>query len=1232
MSSNGGSSDKQDPLGSKVVRSVSRPWEPGDVPPDRIPSPVILVGVGSFGHRVVERIEASAAEMAEVFGPDSVRNLATYRVMSREALERALRTGYTPTAMLDRTGMVFEVPQSVLPYAFEDETVLANPGLEPNTLPDNTQSASRIFENDLKQIVSLLFRLDRFVDYHPDQNRFCSRLDVFVIEEAEDPLSHPVNAVLQRSMTRLVQGPLAPLFIARRQNLAIHHLLGFPLVRSEASSSKARALLAAYQSVLEQMSEPRGPTPARFLFLEDRSYKYVLSDDQLVSMFAAWIRVSIQGFGNDDGSWRELRDPELLMGRRGAGTDKLTHLCNTFSSALAEVPVARVMRYCRNRQAIALLNCLLQHAPDGSSEAPTRPKNADRDAWLLAERYGTNAGLQAQVDEICRDVMASMDSQVRETWRRHGLDPIQLKDLSPWEYHGNIVETFHGDVHGKGEPYLTDALLVEYRNRLIRSLQFIVQNFVPSCFEELEREGMEVLQKVMDEERAGIDRVVKGCPWGWKEALERLHRSLGHLRQCRDDIRSALDKTEVHEICHRTGLRKTRGVIEQAENEVDLKPVAERYRDRMMPSLGAVAGVGLGAIGAWVFPHHLFGVTVASVVSVPGMVAGARYWSERYNRNIHQRISKYVSSGQDCEIAKNLIGARNELMDVSDPASFLGERVKWIVLLWKLRFYTDLITCFEGDVKRLEDVGSILMIQLERFRADQEKIGVRFTASDGMIRETPGSMLVDQDHVTHQLLSEEGLQAIYDAHFHPSFDMAMRLVVDTKVYEHWRKSLPFSDFRVIADFCLRPFLPVESIDFWTWSATEDSVHDRLMAFMGDYANKLEKSGAVSEVLENFDEARLLCFHADHKEKVKEGFSQLGHPEGWSLCDGFTVKNLVCFVRQVHRLAPWQIPAVGNQLDMVREMVESELHGSLAGVIGRAASPNLRASMAIAAIDALWRRFRENRPCNGWEAIVRSLVRLCQDVPGNGERPMDCTSFVPLTSISEWTEHFAGSPGLVPLLVRSLVAGTDQGPMGLQEAWRRCLVLLSAARQEPVWIYQEVKKYKPDWVDADLGALVHGEATLDLVLQGRHGDASTLLGRLRNEVVKNLTILRALVMGEPAPDGSWAPFTRASEWLQMVVVPRRRQHSSLPQCLVPPFDSVLLRFGNYPKGLRTATLLAHLYGAPEWSSLDEAPNTNRGRYLLETMENVRSKLLEALEQFPAEMIDPQIIAFARKGAL
>ena len=216
-------------------------------PPDRVPNPVLFIGIGSFGHDVLVRLEDHAAEVAEVHGPDAVRNVASLRILDKPTLVEAWEDGFEGESEI-RRGLCFDGGRDDYGDAFGPVGLPYVQGLSPGGNPGAEDLTPYVYLREtLCDLVALLFRVDRFVDYHDDVNRYVSRLDVHVIGDVDDPLSGAVHQAVQGALSELVAGRLAPLFREHRSNLSLTHLAAFPLVRSQDSMEAARRLVADYR-------------------------------------------------------------------------------------------------------------------------------------------------------------------------------------------------------------------------------------------------------------------------------------------------------------------------------------------------------------------------------------------------------------------------------------------------------------------------------------------------------------------------------------------------------------------------------------------------------------------------------------------------------------------------------------------------------------------------------------------------------------------------------------------------------------------------------------------------------------------------------------------------------------------------------------------------------------------------------------------------------------------------
>ncbi|MBM4354791.1 MAG: hypothetical protein FJ109_13550 [Deltaproteobacteria bacterium] len=1211
---------------SRRRRPGDLPYRPGNAaPPDRLPAPVILVGIGGFGHDVLARLEADAAAIAEVRGPEAIRNFATLRILTRDELLEARRHGFEPHGEL-RRGMFFRQEPDSLAAAFQADGPCAEPGFELAAgMP--ARPPLELLLAQLRELVALLFRSDRFVDFHSDTNRFVSRLDVFVVSQTGHPLGYGAHWAVQETVAALAAGPMRPLFLPHRSNLAINHLVSFPLVRRPDANQQARHLVLRYRAHLHDMEKRLRPVPSKFVFLEDRSAKYVLGQDQVVLLFAGYLKLLAFERTGQAALLRRLIEPIPDIERlrhKGFATD---NFCAAFSIASVEAPLHTILRYCRNRQAIAVLNVFLDRAQDGE---PPRPEFTEPafDADERIKRYGSDGTLLNELADCFRKRVLDLEKDRSNRQKERKLTtPWGMADIGEWEYHGNLVEPFHNDLHEKGSPRYTLVWLKQWRDRIVDFLRFLVEHVLRGVFEQVEKAGEEMANRLLSQEREATDSLVASAPAGWKRALKRLDHVLGLLKARREAVSRLVLAKRFASISTREGLKKCRSLFDEFEGATDRKPVRERLL-RYANVLGSIIGFATVTLAlSWISLHPLLTMGLGLVLGAPAGLAAGRWLARWHNARILKEIGALIAASPDCALQKGLEGACDELYCIDNPRSFVGERVDWTYQMWRLRFFARVVADLEEDIERLRDIGRILDIQLNRFRGDQEAIGVQFHQDGQVLHQDPRRVISSTELFCQAMFSSDRLEGLY-AHWALEPDrMAMTYVTEAAPFQAWRTELPFAYYRDLTDFFLVPFHPLDDVDFLSHPETATEATGRVKAFLGDFANKLEVhiQREVDESQPMVREERLVVLHSGLLPALRRFFGELHWPPGWHEVPELPGRNGIFLVRAVDGLAPWELTAMGDQAQMVRDLVCHGLLDALVDVVRRVDGANLKTSMVAVALAELVPGKQENE---GWDTYPRKLLEEYQRMRQTGERPLDGNRFVPVDQAAGWVKPLVGLPGLLPLVARLYGTAMDESEHPFEEALRRSRLILLAARGERTFAHKEMAGFPEGWPHPFTASLIHAEAVVDLVLQERLPEAHLLLERLKPDAVRASCLLRAaILLAEKKRQADAASF------LDLAFVPEEDGVPPPPIESRPDFESLLHVFGLLQTHPKLAMAMVTVFGGSEFAHLDEAPETERVKWLLQVVENrAPAALLRLLAEFPGAHLDAGLIGRVRRAAL
>ena len=452
---------------------------------DQLLNPTLVVAIGDFGGRVVEALQKQAYSLSDRYGYAAVRNFATLRILTRSELEEAEARGVVDAlceltgdslstfgdSQFDRHRCVWFDPDDVDPTMVQADGADAHlfgrlledayPGLRPND-QSVRKAPKQLFREALLGIIKSLFRVDRFVGYHPDHDRAGSRLDVYVVGRFDCQsighlggdahhghllarfLEEHVHCALAQSLEELVHGPLSTLFRPHHSNLACTHLVALPVVEAGAQGGfdeavdRARRTFARYIVRRQEALDTHGWTvPGRFLLAEDRSERYVLSEEQLIDSIRQFIYLLTFRRNGAPLVLRDLVHPLPDVDRLRNPVDYASRICGAFSIAMSEFPVVEMVRYLRDRQCIGIYNAFSDGAQDekyskdmeaaSPFEAP-EPLTSDLISQVEVI-YGTDAGSRRSAGAL----QAQGLSQEVGSTRPNQSGPLNTQGLSDAE-------------------------------------------------------------------------------------------------------------------------------------------------------------------------------------------------------------------------------------------------------------------------------------------------------------------------------------------------------------------------------------------------------------------------------------------------------------------------------------------------------------------------------------------------------------------------------------------------------------------------------------------------------------------------------------------------------------------------------------------------------------------------------------------------------------------------------
>ncbi|MEC9072359.1 MAG: hypothetical protein VX938_08280, partial [Myxococcota bacterium] len=333
----------------------------------------------------------------------------------------------------------------------------------------------------------------------------------------------------------------------------------------------------------------------------------------------------------------------------------LNHLVGAYSVATAEIPVHRIIRYCRNRQALGLLNDYSDRLQDSTygqgslggvadqvetqigdeaaaapAPAPAaEPETPALDGVEMVNRVredfgelapeGTNKkggriaqAIQEWMVEVKGQIQVHVDDVLEE--RSIGDGHWGLREVALWEHHSEIVDPFHQDM----DPVQSDTVPerfpfarpapgggsgVVYNHRWLNkqfkkfhvAARFLVRKHMTKHFEGVEQKAGRYTRDWLQTVRDEVDRLLNARPSGWKDARVYLDVVLSELGDRVKTAQADVGNKKFKPVSTKDCYDQAAGAVRSLQDEVDKKPIAQRAL-RAGQVLGIAGGLILGAI------------------------------------------------------------------------------------------------------------------------------------------------------------------------------------------------------------------------------------------------------------------------------------------------------------------------------------------------------------------------------------------------------------------------------------------------------------------------------------------------------------------------------------------------------------------------------------------------------------------------------------------------------------
>ncbi len=1167
---------------------------------------------------MVTRLERAAFEIGEVCGFDTTRNLATMRIFSEVDLQHAESGGFDY-----RPGTTFGL--HVLTEGAGNRDAVVTRCLEAGgklgvvpTLDRFGAMAERppdeALRHVLKRVIAQLFQVESFVDYHPDDNPFVSRLDVFAVADVQDGLGEAGHLALQRELSALIQRELEPLFREHKSNIFLTHLVGLPVLNVAGAATDARRLLGRYRSLLERT----GSVPARFLYLDDRSMRYVVDHSQMEAVFGSWLDLLVLRRAQRRWLLRDLVHPRPDVDRLRVRSFVANNSAGLFGVATAEAGTERILRYCRNRQAIAMLNVFLGRPQDGKALA-AEERDIPQEIRALLGRYGDRGEIAVQMEDALRTERQTLEGQRMTLQRERGLGDWGLQNIGLWEHQDNLVERFHDELDGGGTARYTDRWLAGHKTRMLDFREHFVERFMGPLFRKLEQFGGVLVSRIAREEAQRVDDMLAAHPAGWKDALFYLEDAVGQLDARISHWASKVQGSRLNPPSL-AGLKEASSTRLQFRDVADTKPLRRRaVAAAVLVAIGL--GTAVGAATTLALPLKLLGVGIA----VPFGIYGAWHlvWRllQARNAEIHDELSAIISK-DDCKMKRVLDGACDMWFKTTVDSSWVGQRVAWSAALWRLRVWRRLRSALNADLQRLKDIEAALIAQMDRFREDQEDIGVRYRVEDEIMLESTDRVLDDSEVFHQRLVPSECLDPIYINWYRGPLAMAEEYLLSHEPFEDWRTFTPFTDYRELTDYNITPFEPFVDADIFRLPATCEQAGERLAEFLGDFSEKLSLHGeALPYGSEVVDEDNLVLVHEDNTVHVLAAVPERKWTNAWRMEPRLGDRHRVTLLRHMDGLLPWEIKTLGTPHDQVRAIIDGGDADALPKIIGSYDDMVLRAAMAITALRELATQNRD---------LCAEICRAVGDPGELRQRPVDADNFAPVAQAPNWVEPLAGTEGLLGVLCLAYGSRVDASRGALAQSIARADLLVMAADGQPLWALKALLKVPEIWRHGAVAQILRARLATDTVLTAvdDHEIASGLkrLESLRPEALRASTLVKTVEAwmrrGEPE---------RALQVLNVARIIEDDGAPPLPAEYNPDLDRMLELMPALQSHQGFAKAMLSVYASRGYSEADQSDPDRRMRAFTEAAGGSR-ELLRLVTTVPQRYLDPGLVQRIRQAAL
>ena len=556
------------------------------------------------------------------------------------------------------------------------------PGAEVMAVADDALEPAAVAGDAEARCVRLL-DLGRFVDTTAPADPRGPRLDVLVVADlGEAPVAAAVAGIIETLARRLRQR-FRPILRAGEGALAVCPLLLLPRGADAARCTAPVHALAA----LARHPDPQQRLPARIYLVEDQSGKYLLSPDELMRSFAAFLHLLLLSRLRDDQGVRDLVEPP---------DDDRVRPLGTFVCATIEVDMAAAHELCALALGREIVACAGGPGPalaEIAAEAGALvPEQTTVEGKLWQEGEGRTLESYLTPPEVPVPGIGWTDAPEDITERKLG-GLWRLESARTIAAFRERVEDFHMD-------------------RLAA---------------QIERNGAALAAEIEAEVSERARAEVQAGPRGPVRALELLRYAAARARALRDGLRARIDAPDLPRFPPSPLDARTDAVHEAAAAWPRQTP------DRMR-LLSAVAVV-LGTLALGGILHMAAGLSrdlIADLIGRPlpwwasaaaGLAlawSGARYALWRHRKRHHNWLQQ-ARDDLDQALARYLH---------RDVVDYFRRRLGYTRLLWSYRIYDRLTGRLDALAAQLE-AGRAALAETERGLAAREHEGLARLARTG---------------------------------------------------------------------------------------------------------------------------------------------------------------------------------------------------------------------------------------------------------------------------------------------------------------------------------------------------------------------------------------------------------------------------------------------------------------------------------------------------------------------